>query len=699
MEPTTPFINRELSWLNFNRRVLEEALNPLVPLLERVKFLAITANNLDEFFMVRVGSLQFLLDEGRARPDLSGRNPHEQMEVVRRETHAFMRDQQDCYQKGLKEALTDAGIRLLNLIETPPTAAQQKHIEQVFESEIFPILSPMAVEPESFPLIKSLSLHLLVRLSPAEGEKMPRYAIIPLEPGPKRLIEIPEPSGISRVLIEDVVSLLIERFFPGQKVEECVPFRITRNADMSVEHDASDLLAEMREVLLERRASGCVRLEVSEGISATMLERLCRSLPVSEDAVYRASGPLDLRFLFGVAGLHGYDMHKNDKWKPFPSADIPQGESMFEAIARRDLVLHHPYESFDPVVSFVQEAAEDPDVLAIKMTLYRVSKQSRIMEALIRAAETGKHVTAVVELKARFDEAANIEWARKLEIAGVNTIFGVRGLKTHAKLCLVVRREADGIRRYMHIGTGNYNESTAGIYGDVSLMTCDSDIGADASQLFNAITGYSQPASYRKLEAAPIGLRQRLFDLIAVETEGAKRGEEAWIMAKMNSLADREIIEALYAASNAGVRIALNVRGICMLRPGVPGLSENIRVVSIVDRFLEHSRIFFFNHAGDQNLYIASADWMGRNLDRRVELFAPVEDEENRNRLAFILQTYFKDNVNAWEMQPNGSYVRLTPTGSKPFSSQRRLYFEAKDRWENARAARRIVFEPMRASK
>jgi len=696
METPRPFINRELSWLSFNRRVLEEARNPLIPLLERVKFLAITANNLDEFFMVRVGSLEFLIAEGRGAPDLSGRNPQEQLVDVRVKTHEFMAEQEECYSSELAPKLREEGIVLLR--NGTFSVAQRAHIETFFDSEIFPVLSPMRVaENQDLPLLRSLSLHVLVKLSATADHPEPRYAVLPLEPGPSRLIEISENESTATVLLEDVVRLLIHRFFPDDDVEACVPFRITRNADMSVEHEASDLLKEMMDVLLERRTSGCVRLEVSDDISPEMLSFLTNALSVSDNAVYKTKGPIDLKFLFRLAGIGGHDSLKNEDWPQFPCADLQEGESMFSAISRKDIVLHHPYEAYDPVVSFVQEAAQDPAVLAIKQTLYRVSKHSRIMEALIRAAEQGKNVTALVELKARFDEAANIEWARKLELAGVQVLYGVRGLKTHAKLCLIVRREPEGIRRYLHLGTGNYNESTASIYGDISLFTCDRDMGSDASHLFNAITGYSHPRSYLKLEAAPIGLRQKLLDLIAVETESARNGAEAWIMAKMNSLSDRELVEALYTASQAGVRIALNIRGICVLRPGVPGMSENIRVISIVDRYLEHSRIFFFNHAGDQRLYISSADWMGRNVDRRVELFIPVEDEEARSRLAFILQTYFKDNVNAWELQADGTYVRLLPNGNKAFSAQRRLHSEARDRHNNAVSSRKLTFEPLRA--
>ena len=608
----------------------------------------------------------------------------------------FAADQAACFLGELEPALRDAGIRLLGRDEL--RGQQREHLDRVFEQQILPVLSPQAVQPEQLPLLRSLTLHLAVRLRGGDAEDGPKFAVIPLEPGPSRVLDVPGEDGlVCRMFLEDTARLFIDRFFPGEQVEECVPFRITRNADMSVDDDAVDLLSEMEEVLRERRTSQCVRLEIQGDASAAMRAFLVDSLDIEAAAVFGGPGPIDLRALFSVAGIPGFERQRYYDQPPQPCADISRDEPVLAAMIRGDIVIHHPYEAYDPVLRLIDEAADDPDTLAIKQVLYRVCKGSRVVAGLIRAAQAGKNVTVLIELKARFDEAFNIEVARQLEIAGVQVVHGVRGLKTHAKICLVVRREPEGIRRYMHFGTGNYNESTARLYGDISLLTCDPDLGADASRFFNAITGYSQPLDYRKLTAAPHRLRPRFLNLIAVETEEARQGNEAWIMAKMNSLSDPEIIRALYTASQAGVRIALNIRGLCMLRPGVPGLSDNIRVVSIVDRYLEHSRIFCFHHAGDQHLYISSADWMTRNLDRRVELLVPVEEEDNRHRLAFVLQTYFKDNLNAWELQPDGEYRRLSALGAKPFSAQRRLHSEARDRFSNAQASQRLVLEPVRA--
>jgi polyphosphate kinase len=537
-----------------------------------------------------------------------------------------------------------------------------------------------------------------VRLKPLHtSSRKPRFAIVTLPRRLSRFITVPvQQDGYDYTLLEDVVDLFKETLFPGEDVVECTPFRLTRNADLIVREDlAGDLLSQMREVLDARKRSGCVRLEVSENISAISLSFLKHALDVSDDQVYAVPGPLDLAAYREIAGRVGYESLNYEPWPPQASPYVAPGESMFEAISRRDILLHHPYESFEPVVRLVEQAADDPDVLAIKQILYRTSGTSPIVEALARAADKGKHVTAIVELKARFDEARNIDWAQALEMSGVQIIYGLRRLKVHAKVCIIVRREAAGIRRYVHFGTGNYNEVTARLYSDVSLMTCNEDFGADATQFFNTITAYSQPIKYRRIDAAPLGLRARLLALIESEAQRCKQGQTGHIMAKLNSLVDVEVIRALYSASQQGVKIQLNVRGICCLRPGVAGLSKNIEVVSIVDRFLEHSRILYFHHGGEPLVFISSADWMPRNLDRRVELLVPVHDPTCQARLISILKTTFQDDVKSRRLMPDGSYKRIQPSdAAKPLRSQQAFFDHARDAAKQAKNDRYQTFEP-----
>ena len=698
-EALSRYINRELSWLEFNARVLEEARDEGIPLLERMKFLAITASNLDEFFMVRVGGLQILAQQANTKPDPSGMTPEEQLKAISQRTHRMTVEQYACFQKDLEPGLAAAGIRRLQGAEL--TDRQRTFLEQAFSDEISAVLTPMAVPTESdFPLLLNQTLNVCVRLSPApEDNGRPRYALIPFGRSASRFITLPSEGGYAYILLEDVVRIFAERFFPGEPVVECVPFRITRNADLSIREDlASDLLEEMQEVLVARKQGDCVRLEVADHADPTLLGFLTSALEVRSEDVYAVPGPLDLSAFLRLTDLQGFENLKYEPWPPRPSADVDLSAGMFSVLSRRDILLNHPYESFEPVARLIEEAADDPDVLAIKQTLYRTSRVSPIVAALALAAERGKNVTAVVELKARFDEARNIEWARNLEQAGVQVIYGVKGLKTHAKLCIIVRREPHGIVRYLHFGTGNYNEITSRLYSDLSFMTSNDELGADASSFFNAITGYSQPQRFRKIEAAPIGLREKLLEMIETETERKKHGQKAEIMAKLNSLADPEITEALYRASNAGVKVRLNVRGICCLRPGVSGMSKNIEVVSIVDRFLEHSRILYFHHGGDERVFISSADWMQRNLDRRVELLVPIEDPALRDRLISTLKMYFRDNVKARRLLADGSYERVTVSGKRgEVRSQEVLYREATDRVREAQQSQRTVFEPHRA--
>ena len=570
-----------------------------------------------------------------------------------------------------------------------------------------PVFFPDADAP-SFPLLINQSLNLCVRLAPAVGTEISRFAIVPFGRNRQRFITLPSESGFSFILHEEVVERFLSRLFPGEKIEECVPFRITRNADMELEEDqAFDLLSEMQEIVNARRQSACVRLELAEHGSPAVREFLQTAVDVADEWVFPSAAPLDLSAFFRLTDSQGFDSLRYEAWPPTPSPQIDPAESIFVSIAKQDILLNHPYESFDPVIRFIDEAADDPDVLAIKQTLYRTSAKSPIIAALKRAAQKGKYVTAIVELKARFDEQRNIEWALDLERADVQVIYGVKGLKTHAKICLVVRREPQGVQRYVHFGTGNYNEITSRSYGDISLITCNEALGADATAFFNTVTGYSQPQRFRQLEMAPIGLRDRVLEMIEAEADrkrhDAKAGkpsqgrQRAQIQAKFNSLVDEQMIEALYAASQAGVKIELNIRGTCCLRPGVPGLSENITVTSVIDRFLEHSRILYFYHGGDERLFISSADWMPRNLDRRVELLVPVEDPAARAKLIAILKTHFQDNVKARQLRSDGHYEPVkAKSGGALIRSQETLYRRAVRETEEADRARLTMFEPHR---
>jgi polyphosphate kinase len=689
--------NRELSWLAFNERVLDSAVSSRVPLLERVRFLGITASNLDEFFMVRVGGLQRLADAGVAKSDPSGMSVREQLAAIDTRVAAMVKRQYRCWNAELEPALAEEGLRRVRA-ETL-TEEQRLHCEQVFERELLPVLTPVAFDRRGeMPLVANRGLYLAVRLRGSGKAGAPSVALVQLPRVLNRLVSLPGEEREHRfILLEDVVALFVGRFFAGEQPVEVSPFRITRNADLELSEDqAPDLLATMEAVIEARKRSDCVRLELDSRSGPSLGRYLCASLGVAERSVYRVDGPLDLSALSALCGTKGCERLLYEPWQAQLSPEVPPAGGMFKLIGQRDVLLVHPFDSFEPVVRFVQEAAADPDVLAIKQVLYRVSRNSPVIAALIAAAERGIYVTALVELKARFDEERNIEWARELEDAGVQVIHGVRGLKTHSKICLVVRREAGGLRRYMHLGTGNYNEITARLYTDVSYLTADEDLGTDASAFFNAISGRSQPQPFHKLAAAPFGLRERIVELIEGEIERRRQGHAAWIMAKMNSLVDERIIHALYEASRAGVRIELNVRGICCLRPGVAGLSENIRVVSVVDRFLEHSRVFCFWSGGRRRVFISSADWMPRNLDRRVELLVPVEDPRCRDRLISVLETCLADTVNGWELRSDGRWVHRAPSAKRVrLRSQEELWRQARRAVQGARRSRTML-EPHR---
>jgi polyphosphate kinase len=693
------YINREASWLDFNARVLEEAQDTSNPLLERLKFIAITSNNLDEFFMVRIGSLHDLCANNISSRDPAGMTPREQLLYAGDKARTLVDEQYACFKEEIEPALQEAGI--VRITPESANAEQREQLQRLFQEELGPALTPAAVRTDApNPHYANLKLHLLIRLK-GDTPKEPRLAVLPLIGDLSRFVSLRVPDGYGYMLLEDVVAMHIHQYFPTDEVLEVLPFRITRNADMAVSEDeALDLVTQMDAVLTERKQSGCVRLEVPASGTRIALRQLRGLFGVRERDVIAVDGPLDFSAYFAIAGLPGYDHLRQETWEPQPAPGLDTAKSLFDQIATRPRILHHPYESFDPVVKLIEQAAEDPQTIAIKQILYRTSKRSPIVTALMKAAERGKTVTVIVELKARFDEARNIEWASAMEQAGVQVIYGVKGFKTHAKLLVIVRREPGGIRRYLHFGTGNYNEGTAKLYTDVSMLTTDAELGADASLFFNTITGFSQPHRLNRLAASPLTLRDSVAQLIEGEIRRARQKQRAHIRAKFNSLADPEMIDLLYKASKAGVKVDLLVRGICCLHPGIKGLSENIRVISIIDRFLEHSRIFWFHHGGTPRAFISSADWMTRNLDKRVELMTPVDEPDLLERLEDILDAGFNDTAKARELKADGAYHRVTPeTSSAPLRSQELLFREAETRASRSARSGRTTFEPHRPRK
>ena len=706
MKTNQKYINRELSWLEFNQRVLEQAFSKSTPLLERVKFLAITASNLDEFFMVRVGGLKSDQQNQPNKVDLSSMTAGQQLESIRTRVQKMNADQSDCLLKKLEPQLAEEGIVRVSAEEL--TKSQQDYLHEYFASEVEATIAPIAVSgADDFPFLRGARLCLCVRLrsntadvlaGSMEQDDSERFVLIPMSNAIPRMIKLPAESGYQYMLIEDLVGMFLPQIFDGQEVLDFSPFRVTRSADVSLDEDGDrDLLAEMQDMIENRKKADCVRLEIQTNSCAEIRRFLMDANDAAEDETYEIDGPIDLSAYFSIAGLGKFQHLKDEPWPAHPSPDFALEDDMFDVIAAGDRLVSHPYQLYDPVVRFVQTAADDPDVIAIKQTLYRTARDSQIVNALVDAAENGKHVTAIVELKARFDEARNIHWAQRLERAGVDVIYGVRGLKTHAKMCVVVRREAGGVKRYMHFGTGNYNESTASLYSDISLFTCDPQLGVDVIHAFNAVTGLSVPQRLEKLSLAPVNLRETLMDLIQFETDSARKGLPAAITLKCNSLVDNEIITALYEASQAGVNIRLNIRGICCLRPGVKGLSKNIKVVSVVDRYLEHARIYHFHRGGDQAIMIASADVMPRNLDRRVELMVPLDDGECKNRLIKILETYFDGNVAAWELDSGGQFTRRKPKSKKKkLRAQEALYLESNEFFTAHTNPRTTVFQAHR---
>ena len=666
-ETRLPFTNRELSWMDFNARVLEEAYEKDNPVLERFKFLGITASNLDEFFMVRVAGVKEQVRSGYREPDNAGLAPQQQLTLLSAQIHAFVEKQYTCLSRSLIPLLRQQAFFLLRAEEW--NEDQQSFADDYFRNVLFPVLTPLAVDrSRPFPMLSNKSLNLGIRLK-REGELA--FAVVQVPSILPRLVELPCENGRAFVLLETIIEAHLAELFELHDIEAVAAFRVTRNADLDIDEESEDLLIEIQESIKKRKRGKPVRLELSRHCDGELKEFLTEMLDVDELDIYEIGGPLDLTFCFRISSLD--DRLRLPPINPVPAADFCGWEDMFAAIRERDRFVHHPYESFDSVVNFVRTAAEDPDVLAIKQTLYRVSGNSPIIAALMRAADNGKQVTVLVELKARFDEENNIHWALKLEEAGCHVIYGLAGLKTHCKILLVVRREEDGLRRYVHMGTGNYNDSTARQYTDMGMFTCRESYGADASSLFNVLTGYSRPPQYNRFVTAPEGMRPFFQRMIERETENAKNGLPSGIYAKVNSLVDPDIIYRLYAASQSGVPVRLVVRGICSLIPGVPGVSENIRVVSLVGQLLEHSRIFRFENGGNPKLYLGSADWMPRNLDRRVELVFPVEDEDIIRRVEEVIALTQEDTVNAREQNGDGVYSMVDGRGRPAVNSQLEL--------------------------
>ena len=667
--------NREMSWISFDERILEEARDKNLPLFERLKFLSISASNLDEFFMVRVASVRDMMKAGIERKDIAGLTPKEQLKLIIPKTHELMTAQYNTYNRSLLPALSAIGLEVITSYEKL-TEEQGRAVDRYFDEDVYPVLTPMAMDSaRPFPLItnKALNIGLLIRKKDAKKEDELEFATVQVPSVLPRIYELPEQNDeIHRViLLEEIIRRNIGKLFMGNEVICAYPYRVTRDADMEIdEDDAEDLLKEIQRQLKKRRWGQVIRLEVEENINKKLLKILKEELEVKEDNIYMFNGPLDLTFLMKMYGMKGFDDYKVPGYTPAAVPALMNDQTIFENIRRQDILLHHPYMTFDPVVDFIRQASVDPQVLAIKMTLYRVSGHSPIVAALAQAADNGKQVTVLVELKARFDEENNIVWAKQLEKAGCHVIYGLLGLKTHSKIALVVRKEEDGIRRYVHLGTGNYNDSTAKLYTDCGILTCNAEIGEDATAVFNMLSGYSEPSRWNHLIVAPLWMKKRFLSMIDREAENARQGKEGHIIAKMNSLCDPDIISALYAASAAGVKIELIVRGICCLKTGIEGVSENITVRSIVGNFLEHARIFYFYNNGAEEVYMGSADWMPRNLIRRVEIVFPVLDPEVKKQVMHIVEIQLEDTLKARILQPDGTYERVDLRGKEKICAQ-----------------------------
>ncbi len=677
------YINRELSILEFQRRVLEEAYDCSTPLLERVKFLAIVSSNMDEFFMVRVAGLKKQVDARVSDFPPDGLSPSQQLIAIRKLALELLKQAHDCWKDQLLPELKKAGIHVLDY--TQLTKRQKDVMQKYFDEVVFPVLTPLAFDPgHPFPHISNLSLNLAVLVRDKNGKEF--FARIKVPPSLPRLTPIKRSSGSTRkdgsvphshyfVWLEQIIAAHVHLLFPGMEVLAAHPFRVTRDADLDIQEiEAADLLETMAQSVRQRRFGSVVRVTINPAMPNHLRQILIENLQLDRGDMYTVSGPLGLSALMALSSIERYDLRHAPYKPPTPvmlDCALPESD-LFATIRCRDFLLHHPYDSFTPVVDFLSRAAQDPSVLAIKQTLYRVGKNPPIVSALLEAAENGKQVAVLVELKARFDEESNIGWARKLESEGVHVVYGLLGLKTHSKIALIVRQEADGIHRYVHLATGNYNAVTANLYEDLGMFTCDPEIGADATDLFNYLTGYSAKKDYRKLLVAPINLRARMEALIQREIEHQQSGKPGRLIFKMNHLVDAGMIQKLYSASQAGVQIDLIVRGTCCLRPGMKGISDNIRVLSIVGRYLEHSRIYYFGNGGEEQIYLGSADLMPRNIDRRVEVLFPIQQPEMIQHIREnILATYLKDNVKARLMRADGSYERIQPKSEEaPLNSQ-----------------------------
>jgi polyphosphate kinase len=690
-----PYLNREISWVEFNQRVLNEAFREDLPLLERIKFLAITASNLDEFFQVRIGGLMAMERSGLKTPDASGLTPSRSLATLRERILRMASDQYDLFNLTLVPALERAGIRLLRIRDL--SVEQGAQVAASFEDLIYPLLTPLAVDPEDPTLVvPGLQITVACRLHDPETQ-LTRHALIPIPETLGRRIAVTTGDATHAfVLVEDLVAAHASRFFPGENVTATTVFRVTRNGDIAVqEEDSIDLAGEMEDVLTARRFANTVRLEIRKDAPRDLANMIQKVTATGTTGVYQVDGPPGLASFMELAFLQGFDHLRDADWPGQNSPAITPGSSMFETISSGDQLLFHPYESFEPVLQLLEEAAVDPDVVAIKQVLYRTARKSRVIDALIKAAENGKHVTVLIELKARFDEARNLDRADELQRAGAQIVYGVKDLKTHAKICMIVRRESGHLRRYVHLGTGNYNETTARLYTDVSYLTCKPEFGNDASLFFNAVSGRSKLLRFQRLIPAPTAMKPKLLDLITSEADRAKQGLPARIIAKVNSLQDPDIISALYKASKAGVEIKLNVRGICCLKPGDPKHSRNIEVVSVIDRYLEHARIFYFHQGGDSEVFIASADWMTRNLEKRVELMIPIEESAMKRRLMRILDAFFQDNTQAYRLLPDGSSRRIVRAkGQKAFRAQEHFYQQARKLARAREHERAMTFEP-----
>ena len=681
------YYNRELSWVAFDHRVLGEARDKTLPLFERLKFLSITASNLDEFFMVRVASLKDMVNAGYKKRDIAGMTAQEQLDQLNIATHELVNMQYSTYNRSLIPLLAQNGLKVIEtheeLEETDKT-----FVDRYFQDNVYPVLTPMAVDSSRpFPLIRNKSLNLGALVSRKEnnsglkkhlfkrssaGKEM-EFATVQVPSVLPRIVHLPDGEDGSKrvILLEQIIERNMDKLFLNYNIECVYPFRIMRNADFSIEEEeAADLLKEIEKQLKQRQWGQVIRLEVEDGIDERLLDFLKKELSVEEQDIYEIPGPLDLTVLMKMYGLDGFEHLKTPSYTPQPVAGLAPDANLFDEIRERDILLHHPYETFAPVVDFIKQASRDPEVLAIKQTLYRVSGNSPIIAALSQAAENGKQVTVLVELKARFDEENNIVWAKKLEKAGCHVIYGLVGLKTHCKITLVVRREEEGIRRYVHLGTGNYNDSTAKLYTDCGILTCNEAIGEDATAVFNMLSGYSEPISWNHLALAPLWLKDKFLFLIQREKENALQNRPARIVAKMNSLCDPDVIKALYEAAAAGVKIELIVRGICCLRTGVEGTKDNISVRSIVGNFLEHARIFYFENGGNAELYMGSADWMPRNLERRVEILFPVLNPELKEKVWHILDVQLRDTVKAQLLKPDGTYEKVDKRGKELCNAQ-----------------------------